>query len=323
MSAGMDVAQFIAGIVSPGEGKTGFGGRMEAGVKSLAEGYGNYITQQKQLTAAGKAGKYYFDANPDALLEMGKTPEEAKNFGAQDWASLAQAHSEQQTLAQMLAQTKALVQRTTADQQELTANRNFTQMFNGQRPTAQSMAAMMIGQGPVRNRTETPMDIARMMLDSGQAPDKVMGHLAQLQGDEENNLIYDRASIPGNTVVKTKRGNGFQVVPTGGSAPEPVTEENNKTIGYMINGKFVRGERAGASYIEVPDPENPVFGPKIRMSLEEAAKNYPDLLKGLKPGSKAPAAAEAPTDPKQRKANTTYKTPKGELEWTGTGWVHP
>ena len=35
---------------------------------------------------------------------------------------------------------------------------------------------------------------------------------------------------------------------------------------------------------------------------------------------KAPAAY-APKDPTQRKAGTVYSTPKGDMTWTGTGWV--
>lgn len=35
------------------------------------------------------------------------------------------------------------------------------------------------------------------------------------------------------------------------------------------------------------------------------------------------AALEAPRDPAARTPNTVYKTPKGPLKWTGTGWVNP
>ena len=35
------------------------------------------------------------------------------------------------------------------------------------------------------------------------------------------------------------------------------------------------------------------------------------------PGKKAP---EAPRDAAQRKPNTVYSTPKGDLMWTGKGW---
>lgn len=35
----------------------------------------------------------------------------------------------------------------------------------------------------------------------------------------------------------------------------------------------------------------------------------------------ASTAPEAPIDPTQRVPNTVYKTPKGELKWTGTGWT--
>lgn len=40
-------------------------------------------------------------------------------------------------------------------------------------------------------------------------------------------------------------------------------------------------------------------------------------------GESKKAAPEAPRDPKQREANKVYVTPRGELRWTGTGWVQP
>lgn len=196
MPAGMDVANFIAGMIAPGPNREN---RFSAGLAAMGQGYGNYIDQQKQLTSAGKAGKYYFDANPDALAEMGKTPEEAKNFGAQDWASLAQAHTEKLNVTQLMAKLAAAQANTAAQgaltaQQlvESTANQNFTQEFNNQKPTSQSMAGMLLGQGPRRNQTTTPMDIARIALDSGLPPEKIIAHLPQLataseSGAEEDN----------------------------------------------------------------------------------------------------------------------------------------
>ncbi len=53
---------------------------------------------------------------------------------------------------------------------------------------------------------------------------------------------------------------------------------------------------------------------KTRLDAEEAAKT------GSGTKSVAPAA---PSDPGQRKAGQTYSTPRGNLKWTGTGWVEP
>lgn len=49
------------------------------------------------------------------------------------------------------------------------------------------------------------------------------------------------------------------------------------------------------------------------------------------PGATPPSAAAttpktyatAPTDPKQRTIGQTYQTPKGPMDWTGTGWLPP
>jgi hypothetical protein len=39
--------------------------------------------------------------------------------------------------------------------------------------------------------------------------------------------------------------------------------------------------------------------------------------------SREPRPSMAPVNPSERKANTVYDTPKGDLKWTGTGWVAP
>jgi hypothetical protein len=103
------LTNFLLGASNPtpsGGDSATFADAMKSGAQSVAEGYDKFLEEQKQLNAAGKAGKYYFEANPQALQEMGKTPEEAKNFGAQDWAQLMQAHSTKQTLAQIMARTQ-------------------------------------------------------------------------------------------------------------------------------------------------------------------------------------------------------------------------
>ena len=89
--------------------------------------------------------------------------------------------------------------------------------------------------------------------------------------------------------------------------------------------QVVHEDKTPEGWIEVPDPNDPVYGPKIKLPLSQALKDYPHLLERLKPGGSKPATAAeaAPEDPKKRVKDTIYKTPTGDLKWTGTGWVTP
>jgi len=46
------------------------------------------------------------------------------------------------------------------------------------------------------------------------------------------------------------------------------------------------------------------------------------ILRSLSPNT-IPSIPDAPREKSQRKANTTYKTPKGIFTWTGSGWSAP
>lgn len=46
--------------------------------------------------------------------------------------------------------------------------------------------------------------------------------------------------------------------------------------------------------IEVPDPSDPMYGPRIRIPIKEAREKYPHLLKGIHTPAGAPAAATGP-----------------------------
>lgn len=58
--------------------------------------------------------------------------------------------------------------------------------------------------------------------------------------------------------------------------------------------------------------------PEERAARRKEIQTQIDKLRGTKT-----SAPDAPRNPKDRKANTVYATPKGELKWTGTGWVTP
>lgn len=120
-----------------------------------------------------------------------------------------------------------------------------------------------------------------------------------------------KTDVPGIYYMPTSRGGG-QVV-TDPTMPQRPNAEKPSDEGT----------------IEIPDPNDTAFGPRIRIPLSVARSRYPHLLKALD-APKAPASnpaeestLEAPRDPAKRTKGSLYLTPRGSLRWTGTGWVKP
>lgn len=122
-----------------------------------------------------------------------------------------------------------------------------------------------------------------------------------------------KTDVPGIYYMPTSRGGG-QVV-TDPTMPQRPNAEKPSDEGT----------------IEIPDPNDPVYGPRIRIPITVARRNYPHLLKTLDapqtpnqtPNPTQQPAEEAPRDPAKRTKNAVYQTPQGSLRWTGTGWVKP
>ncbi len=81
--------------------------------------------------------------------------------------------------------------------------------------------------------------------------------------------------------------------------PEPAAKIGSVSFGNLGNQQPTGPVQAGAATISAP----PI-----------------DLGNGATMQKTIP---EAPRDAKQRKAGTSYMTPKGILKWTGTGWIQP
>jgi hypothetical protein len=73
-------------------------------------------------------------------------------------------------------------------------------------------------------------------------------------------------------------------------------------------------------YIDIPDKENPVFGPKTRLPLATVRKSFPELWKKIQTATEGGAAGAALALPKSEKelvAGKTYATARGPAVWDG------
>lgn len=94
-------------------------------------------------------------------------------------------------------------------------------------------------------------------------------------------------------------------IPAGLAAIKGTGNARNEAIGTGEPVQFNLGGRQGAF--------------DARGGLSEAAPGpAPSAPPKVKPAAKKPP--EAPRDAAQRKPNTVYSTPKGDLMWTGKGW---
>lgn len=185
-------------------------------------------------------------------------------------------------------------------------------------------------------RTLAPMDMLRLGLQSGVRPDRIatladsMARIQTLQDQGTQGLpfTFEEDPITGTRFARIKN----TVLPSGvnpkatSNQIEDVHDEQGNVIGQATRdpktGKLMQWKAGEEGTVEVPDPDNPVFGARVRLPLRVVKKDYPHLLKGLEPGA-TKAADIAPEKARDRKANTIYQTPMGPMKWTGTGWLKP
>ena len=214
-----DLTNMLMGIANPnssGPGKASLADRFRSGGAAMAQGYDKFLDEQTRLQAAGKAGKFYFDANPEAMQEMNVTPEEAKNFGSKDWASLAQAHSTKQTLAQIMAKTKAMGDEAAANDfyanmgtslakqisaaptdtltgQPLTADPNIAALISGMTPQQQALIRSIGAAGPGnRGAAQVMVPLVKSMLASGK-PEETIDNVPEfMSGPNGETVAFQR-----------------------------------------------------------------------------------------------------------------------------------
>jgi len=181
--------------------------------QSLGEGIEQMMTRLKQAKAMRTMAVDGLGMDPDAVDKMS--------------AGEVQGHLQGAALKnqQAEAQARRLME---------TAHANFFNRYN-QKGEADDRFSAAVDQymqpqpmppgaqgPPAPPPTLDPQTLMRLEAKSGTLdPEKAMQYMKELQGGQDNPLTIDTTSIPDATVVKTKRGNEFQVLRNNnGPAPD-------------------------------------------------------------------------------------------------------
>ena len=286
-------------------------------VGSLMSWLENFLTQQKQITAAGKSADYFVKANPKALEEMGMHPDAWTNLGNEQKAGAIQGYLKGQAAREQAEELAAKQQERTAGETFRNAIARVTGQGRGMQSAGRSVAPVLraLGMADTANDLEnfqpvvSPANRIDLALESGLPMRDVQILAAALKLSSDS----DVERMAGEPEDKMIGGTRYVF---------------NRKTGAFVADPYSKADASAKEpdgTIEIPDEADPVFGPKIRIPLSLAERKYPHLLKGLngKSGAAAAAAPQAPPNAKDRKADTVYTTPKGELRWTGSGWVKP
>ena len=147
--------------------------------------------------------------------------------------------------------------------------------------SAQSLQALI---GELGQTTPTRFPSTTM---PGIFPDTVAGTRPPITASRVRELLpnYPAAANSGNLVDlmrvlqagdAAEEGNGTPVVMEGPFGTKLVTDSRGRGTPQVV-----RNEKQAEGFIEVPDPTDPVYGPKIRIPLSQARKDYPHLLNRL------------------------------------------
>jgi hypothetical protein len=123
--------------------------------------------------------------------------------------------------------------------------------------------------------------------------------------------------------------------PSGAKAgATPVYDESKQLLGHWVasgDGEthWVPEAKPETGMIELPDPHDPIYGPRIRLPISVAKRDYPHLLKRLEPGTAAAVTATGtqqdplpqPAKAADAQINKWYITQKGVLRWDGQRFV--
>lgn len=155
---------------------------------------------------------------------------------------------------------------------------------------------------------------------------------AQYEGSEDNvkaaQQDYEEAQASYDAALKSMSDYTKSIMPKAkidfqDTAPAAAPAQSAPRAGAtqtLPTGEVVTTTKTGAKAQigTAPAPGGPVA--KQTGEAGEIARKPPPAVKSATPGKTYP---DAPRIPSQRKANTTYMTPKGPLTWTGTGWIKP
>ena len=299
-------AQNVAAGQGGGGGMGGFSSMINGG------GGGGGTPNFKQLKQSGKDAESAFRTfankglGPDGKEQLklgGMTFEEFENFGSREKVGFVQSVKSGMELerlkqgielgkaqmAQFVAHTAALNQETAAEKAQ---GPFWNTMASGMTPRTTN-ETVMAGPGLIPQPITVPVTRTPSQLEAFQAAAAQHGEAMGGRDFHNNFQTFSKMASPGGG------GAGAPEMTTLGKVD---TIFNRKTGQFQLSPFSKEEAKPEDGYIELPDQDNPVFGPKIRLPLAVAEKKYPHLLKGLAPpATNAPGKGKPITDKKGKK----------------------
>ena len=155
---------------------------------------------------------------------------------------------------------------------------------------------------------------------TGRLMPKVLDSLARWQNvtakdGRESKLVFDKTSLPGNTVVKTDTGNGFQVVPNERPDRTEMTQYQKAQLVHQARNKYLDAKRQVDSFAAMKDDK---FAQSLLPGAQEALQSAQDELEsyGIKTTAPAKAAAAKVEDSPASRAALANQIAKENPAWS-------
>ena len=289
--------------------------------RSLGDALGRIADEHKRKNTQSKAVESFISAMTDEERQSAGVPDlsQFKNLSADDkiafgtgLAMRRQVRRDDQANQLNLEQLATLQLNRRRKEAELANFERSPAFYSALRRYASpAMEALPPGiVGPPNQVPGLDMDTAALAAaeETGYTPDdSILGRL--LQRDPSSTSIFRREELG-------------KVQPTGVDEVDFVP--TTKSGGQLLDRRAPAPKPGDEGSIEIPDATDPVYGPRIRIPISVARRQYPHLLKGLEAGAKPgaePAAGGAPLPlPKsatELKVGQTYQTARGIAQWDG------
>lgn len=306
---------------------SGIGGGFSQGLASMSEAFTKAQEKKKQLASQGKAADALFKASPELAKLTGMTPEDWALLAPEDKIAAVQGAQGAQAFEEGQRKGRLDVMRLMAAEQELANAEREPAFLNELAQMGQAPEAVP---SPMNNEAfdqrTRPVDLAGLAGAAGRTGYRLdMRTADDLLRAANAGKADGEVMAPGEFIEDPITGTRFltrgkTMLPSGtnpakmvGEAEPVVDPRTGALLGHNVfNGKTktfkpVRANEEGV--IEIPDPADPMYGPRIRIPMSVAKEQYPHLLKQLAPPAAEPAAetpAKGSTEPRTISTKAEY-----------------
>jgi hypothetical protein len=238
-------------------------------------------TVSQQEADFARSAEFYFKGNPEALSQVGLTDTEFKNLSAREKAVAGLTAIKAMEMARADAGRKSGEQ--AAQQKQVSAAALARVLQDAGSLNEQEVLAE--GRGPVR-QTRRPVAMTPQRLQTVLARNP-----AAVNAENFAPNINALRALLTDTTASADAG-----MPESATMGESDVIFNRKTGQFQISpfSKAAANKKEAEGYIELPDEEDPLYGPRIRLPLSQARDKYPHLLKRLESGASGKAASQYP-----------------------------